>query len=112
MQNIMTVKKILERELLVTIIMGLRYGKITKEKAQKLSQEYKAIIVASKEEDVLQNLYATIQKYSELLDIYLTIAADFYEKKKQTCLAHGRQFIGSQRYDWAVQALKGEILYG
>lgn len=103
-----TLKQQLEREMMVKIIIGLRHGKLSQEKAQTLAREYLAVTNTHSEEEMLSKLFLLIERYAEMLDVYVKVAAQFFAEQKERVLADTRTFLGVKNYDAALSVLKGE----
>lgn len=108
MKNFQDFKNDIERELMVKIIMGLRYGSISQVKAQNLAQEYLTIMTAVNTDELFSNMGKIIEKYSEVLEIYLKTAAEYFAQKKEVLLDAGRKQMQLTQYENAVYALRGE----
>jgi hypothetical protein len=107
MKNFEEYKKDIERELMVKIIMGLRYGKISHQKAEQLAQEYSQIMSAQNAEELFAQLSARIEYFTEMLEVYLTSATEYFAQKKEELLEAGRSYMKISDYENAVYALKG-----
>ncbi|HRN96135.1 MAG TPA: hypothetical protein PLD54_01675 [Candidatus Levybacteria bacterium] len=107
MKNFEEFKKDIERELMVKIIMGLRYGKISQSKAETLAQEYLELMEVSNTDELFTNMSKLIERYSEMLEVYLKTATEYFTQRKEELLHAGRQYMQQSQYDNAVYALKG-----
>lgn len=103
-----TIKQQLEREMMVKIIIGLRHGKLSQEKAQVLAREYLAVTNTHSEEEMLSKLFLLIERYAEMLDVYVKVASQFFADQKEKILLEARSLLAVQNYDAALSVLKGE----
>lgn len=102
-------KKDIERELMIKIIIGLRHGNISQAKAQRLAQEYLSVTNAENSEELFTNMGKLVEKYSEILEVYLKTANEYFDQKKDSLLQAGRKYMHQAQYDVAVSALKGMV---
>lgn len=102
-------KRDIERELMIKIIIGLRHGKISQAKAQKLAQEYLVIMKAVNSDELFTNMGKLVGMYSEILEVYLKTANEYFTQKKEELLRAGRKYMQQAQYDVAVSALKGMV---
>jgi hypothetical protein len=108
MKNFNEFKKDIERELMIKIIMGLRYGKISQQKAEVLAKEYLELMSVSNTDELFTDMSKLIEKYSEILDVYIKTATEYFSQKKEELLRTGRHYMQQEQYDHAVSALKGQ----
>lgn len=109
MKTLNEFKNDVERELMVKVIMGLRHGKISKEKAQSIAREYIKLREAENSEQLFENMASLIIKYSEILDVYLKTASEYFMYKTNQLLNEGRKYMKIEQYDLAVDALQGKV---
>jgi hypothetical protein len=112
MKNFSEYKKDIERELMIKIIIGLRHGKITERKAEELAKEYMSLVSVQSTEELFRGLSQKIEKHSEILEVYLKTATEYFGQKKDEYLQKGREYMKKSQYDHAVHALKGENIHG
>jgi hypothetical protein len=112
MKNLIEYKKDVERELMIKIIIGLRHGTISETKAEYLAKEYTSLMNIESVDEFFSNLAQRVNKYTEILDVYIRSANEHFTHKTEELLKNGRIFIKNAQYDQAVIALRGEKLHG
>ena len=109
MNTIIEFKKEFEREMLIRIIIGLKYGKLSNDQAQLLSKEYLEASGYETVESMLAKLYSLIEKYSDILEVYIQLANKYFTAKKEQILTQAREYMSVQQYDVALTVLKGGV---
>lgn len=107
MKNFEQFKKDVERELMVKIIMGLRHGRISQRKAEILAQEYLQISSVSNTDELFRQMSQLIEQYSEMLEVYLKTATEYFSQRKEELLNAGRYYMQQAQIENAVYALQG-----
>ena len=107
MNNLTEFKKEFEREMLIKIIIGLRYGKISNEQAQVLAKEYLNASNEGTEEKILSRLFSLIEKYTDMLELYIQLANKYFSEKREQVLTMTREYLLAQEYELALKTLKG-----
>jgi protoheme ferro-lyase len=97
---------------MIKIIMGLRHGIISESKAEKLAKEYTSLMDIQSIDEFFSTLAQKINSFSEMLDIYIQSANDYFNQKTEEFLSNGRSYMKSSQYDKAVNALKGISMIG
>lgn len=109
MKTLKDYKNDIERELMVKVILGLRHGNITKEKAQDIATEYLKLRESTDIEQLFSNMSRLFNEYSEVLEVYLKTASKYFSDKTNLLLFEGRKYMNLRQYDLAVDALKGKV---
>lgn len=99
-----------EREMLIKIIIGLRYGKISNEQAQQLAGEYLMAVREENAENILSKIYTMAGTFNDILELYIRLASKHFTEKKEQILTQAREYMNIQQYDVALNVLKGACL--
>ena len=111
MKNFEEFKKDVEREIMIKIIMGLRYGKISQKKAEVLAQEYTRLMQFKNTDELFSQMANIVEKYSEMLEVYLKVASEYFSQKKEYVLSETRRYLQTAQYDKALAVLQGKETY-
>ncbi len=106
MKNFETYKKDIERELMVKIIMGLRHGSLSQKKAQTIAQEYLVLMSAKNTDELFECMGKLIEKYAEMLEVYIKTASEYFNQKKEYVLSEARKYMQTAQYEHAVTVLQ------
>ncbi len=106
MKQFQEFKQDIERELMIKIIIGLRHGKISQSRAQKLAQEYLNLTNASNADELFNNMSKIIERYSEILEVYIKTATEYFDQKREYVLSEARKYLQRSQYDHALIILK------
>ena len=99
----------LEKDLFDEIIIALKKGKLSKEKASLIAKEYLSFLPFTSKEDLLVKVHLLSIKYEEVIPVYLKIAAPINESSRQNALDQTRSFIRAGSYDKAAYEGKGQV---
>ena len=111
MKNFDEFKKDVEREIMIKIIIGLRYGKISQKKAEVLAQEYTRLMQLTSADELFSQMAHIITQYTEMLEVYLKVASEYFSQKKEYVLSEARKYLQTAQYDKALAVLQGKETY-
>ncbi len=110
MDQFNTLKKDFEREVMVKIIVGLRHGTISEERARVLAHDFLDCMSASDGDTFFSKTVTLLEKFSEMIDLYLKYAEEYFIEKRDYLLSIAREYMKAKQYDEAVSALRGELV--
>lgn len=97
----------LEKDLLDHIINSMQNRKISIEDAQKLAQEFLALLPANDKKDLLNKLNVIAQKFPEARQTYTKYAAHNEKEERQKALQEMSQHIKTGNIEQAISVAKG-----
>ena len=98
----------IENELLQIIIDNLDQEKMTVEDAQKIAQEFLALLPLQDKQDLLDKLYKFGLGHAETKSLYIKYAKPIEEEDRQKKLALMSEHIKNGQLDHALAVAKGE----
>jgi hypothetical protein len=98
----------IENELLQIIIDNLDQEKMTVEEAQKIAQEFLALLPLHDKRDLLDKLYKFGLGHAETKSLYIKYAKPVEEEERQKKLALMSEHIKNGQIDNALAIAKGE----
>ena len=98
----------IENELLDIITNNLDEEKMTVEEAQKIAQEFLALLPLQDKKDLLEKLYKFGLKHAETKNLYLKFAKPVEEEERQRKLTLMSEHIKNGQIDHALAVAKSE----
>lgn len=102
----MTYKKLrtdLERELLLTLIVGMKRNKISDKRAQMISKSFLQIMKSTDDKRELVNRVSILcQTYPEIVDGYLKTARKFEEEETSIKLLEVKAYLEEETLNIAI----------
>lgn len=92
-----------QHDLLVTIVMSLRHGRISEDKSQRLAKEFLIVKDSITLDEFVKKLAALIPEYHEAHEVYSKYAPRFYNDTTMNKLMHMRQYIETQEFEKALK---------
>jgi hypothetical protein len=93
----------LERDLLFQIIFNLRHKSISVNEAQRLAQDFLAILPENDKEHLLIKLAALSKEYPEVREVYLKYAPSYYEEKTHQLIDEMVKYIHEGNIEKAIE---------
>jgi len=106
MKDLVILTKDIERDLLINIVMSVKYGRISKKDAKEIAGEFLAKSFNS-QESIFKSLYE-LKDYKEIRKVYVKYAPDYYKEKGKLKLKIMRDFMNLKDYESAIKIAKGE----
>lgn len=100
--------KDIERDLLISLILGVKHSRITLAEAKEAAGEFL-------EEDpcqmdmVIKKLLILSRRHKDIRKVYLKFGSEFSEKRRLEMLDSVRFYMKFGKYDKALKVIKGEI---
>ena len=98
----------IENELLQIIIDNLDQEKMTVEEAQKIAQEFLALLPLQDKQDLLNKLYKFGLGHAQTKGLYIKYAKPIEEEDRQKKLALMSEHIKNGQLEHAIAVAKGE----
>lgn len=96
-----------ERDLLLDIILNMRYRRITVGEAEKLARDFLAVLPVKDRHDLLEKLKGLSGKYQEARDVYVKYATEEHEEEKNKAVDIIAGHIKSGEIEKAIDVAKG-----
>lgn len=97
-----------QRDLLISMVMSLRHGKISEDRAQQLARDFMEVKKSDTLEDFVQELSKLIPDYPEAHEVYIKHAPAFYETMTKNKLSHMREYFEVAEYGKAVKVAQAK----
>ncbi len=97
-----------QRDLLISMVMSLRHGKISEDKAQRLAQDFLIVKESKTLEDFVKELSKLIPNYPEAHEVYIKHAPSFYDTMAQNKLSHMQEYFVTAEYDKAIKVAQAK----
>lgn len=101
-----------EKDLLLHVTLNLKKGKISKNQAQKIAQNFLALFPIYSQEDLIKKLRTLSFTCEEGLEVFLKYAQPFYEEKKEEALQAALKEIKTGNLERALAIVKEANYYG
>lgn len=106
-QDVQNLFNDLEKDLTDHIIFNISHRKISTDEAQKLAQEFLALLPAKDKEDLLGKLNVLSKKYNETKEVYAKYAASYDSEQSNKKIQQMLQHIKTGDIEKAISVAKG-----
>ena len=100
----------IERDLMFQIIMNMKHGMLSTGQAQKIAQEYLAMMPVKDKKHVLKHIKQMADTYKEAREVYMKYSDLYYEEKKDKTLKKVSMYLKKNNIEKAVSIMKGGIV--
>lgn len=107
MNELNTLIKDVERDLVVKLVLGVKYGRIDLKEARNIAREFMAEHPYKNKEDLFEQLYIMSEKYNQVRKVYVKHVFEFEDEKRQNRLEIMRNYMKNNEYKNAVNVAKG-----
>ncbi len=108
MKDLKELVKDIERDLIISLVLSVRHGRINMKDAKSLSKNFIESFPFRDYEDLFGRLFALGNKYNEARKVYVKYSPEYEEEKTIRILNKMREYMKNNDFDNAIKVAKGK----